>query len=371
MLTLFWIVGITNAFNLLDNMDGLCAGIAADRRRLPADRPGRRRRGASPPAHLPGGAARRHAPAFSSTTSTRRRSSWATRGSLFLGLNLAALTLRRQAEATGRTGLLSVVAAPVLPLLIPIFDTTLVTAMRLLSGRRPSQGGRDHTSHRLVAIGLSEPRAVTTLWAARRRRRPHLAAAAAAATRLGLLAALMFVLAMIIFAVYLARIRVYDDGDLRPLRRRQRHAARRQFHVQAARRGSAARSLPDSARVLQRPIGCASKAALFATNYPLFIQSLPIVLASQLLALFVVGGYRGTWRLLRHDGRRRLRERRRARHARSELAILYLYRFENYSRAVFVIYAALLMLLLSGTPRIVPADRRVRAAPPRQRTRAA
>ena len=48
--------------------------------------------------------------------------------------------------------------------MIPIFDTTLVTVSRLLSGRSAAQGGRDHSSHRLVAIGLSERRAVAVLW---------------------------------------------------------------------------------------------------------------------------------------------------------------------------------------------------------------
>src|SRR5204863_402011 len=118
----------------------------------------------------------------------------------------------------GRSGLVSAVAVPVLLLLIPIFDTTFVTAVRLLSGRRPSQGGRDHTSHRLVAIGLSEARAVATLWA--------LAAGGGVISLLvqqpdpswPFVAALVFVLAMVIFAVYLARIRVYADGDLAALR---------------------------------------------------------------------------------------------------------------------------------------------------------
>ena len=48
--------------------------------------------------------------------------------------------------------------------MIPIFDTTLVTVSRMLSGRSAAQGGRDHSSHRLVAIGLSERRAVAVLW---------------------------------------------------------------------------------------------------------------------------------------------------------------------------------------------------------------
>ena len=41
-------------------------------------------------------------------------------------------------------------------ILVPIFETTLVTVTRLLTGRRLSQGGRDHASHRLVVLGLSE-----------------------------------------------------------------------------------------------------------------------------------------------------------------------------------------------------------------------
>jgi UDP-GlcNAc:undecaprenyl-phosphate GlcNAc-1-phosphate transferase len=87
----------------------------------------------------------------------------------------------------------------------------------------------------------------------------------------------------------------------------------------------------------------------FGINYRVFIDSLPAVLSSQLLALFFVGGYRGRWRhfglmdavvfakgvLLGTVG--------------AEMLILYVYRFESYSRTVFVIYAALLLLLLSGT----------------------
>ena len=56
-------------------------------------------------------------------------------------------------------------AGPALILLVPILDTTLVTVSRMLSGRSAAQGGRDHSSHRLVAIGLSERAAVVVLWA--------------------------------------------------------------------------------------------------------------------------------------------------------------------------------------------------------------
>ena len=50
-------------------------------------------------------------------------------------------------------------------LLVPIFDTAFVTVARTLAGVSMAQGGRDHTSHRLVALGLSERGAVLSLWA--------------------------------------------------------------------------------------------------------------------------------------------------------------------------------------------------------------
>ncbi len=59
---------------------------------------------------------------------------------------------------------LPVIAVPVLTLVIPILDTTVVTLLRRLAGRAASQGGRDHTSHRLVALGLSERHAVWLLY---------------------------------------------------------------------------------------------------------------------------------------------------------------------------------------------------------------
>src|SRR5437764_306394 len=85
-------------------------------------------------------------------------------GSLLIGFSVGALTLTNGRGIAARSNLLTVVAVPVLVLLIPILDTTLVTLSRWFSGRPASQGGRDHSSHRLVAIGLSERRAVTLLW---------------------------------------------------------------------------------------------------------------------------------------------------------------------------------------------------------------
>jgi UDP-GlcNAc:undecaprenyl-phosphate GlcNAc-1-phosphate transferase len=345
MLTLFWIVGLTNALNLLDNMDGLCAGTAliASAFTLAAIVGAS---GVTPLAlyiaALMGATAgflvynKHPASIFMGDT-----------GSLFLGVNLAAIPLVGQARAHS-SGLLPVIAAPVLPLLLPIFDTVLVTAVRLLSGRRPSQGGRDHSSHRLVAIGLSERRAVVTLWT--------LAAAGGVISvllqrrdaSLGIIAALIFLIAMVIFAVYLARVRVYDDADFAVLKGESITPLVANFMYKRR----VAEVLLD---LLLIPIAYYTAYRLrfegpqFGVNYHLFIESLPVVLASQLLALFIVGGYRGTWRYFGMMDAVVFAKSVLLGTVAAEIVILYVYRFESYSRSVFVIDAVLLFLLLAGT----------------------
>jgi UDP-N-acetylmuramyl pentapeptide phosphotransferase/UDP-N-acetylglucosamine-1-phosphate transferase len=217
LLTLVWIVGLTNAFNLLDNMDGLCAGIAIIvGTALMIDL-------------LPGAAGTR---AFAEAQylaivlgatggflvyNLHPASIFmGDSGSLLLGFSFAAVTLSSGRQVPGRSDILSIVAVPALVLLIPIFDTTLVTLSRWVSGRRASEGGRDHSSHRLVAIGLSERRAVALLW--------FLAAVGGSLgvaidyfkqSYSAMAAALAFLISMILFAAYLGGIRVYDDTDSR------------------------------------------------------------------------------------------------------------------------------------------------------------
>src|SRR5206468_9687395 len=76
---------------------------------------------------------------------------------------------------------------------------------------------------------------------------------------------------------------------------------------------------------------------------------LPLVLAAQLIALFAVGGYRGVWRHFGMMDAVVFGKGVLFGTIASELMILYFYRFESYSRSVFVIYAALLMLMLSAS----------------------
>ena len=83
-------------------------------------------------------------------------------GSLFLGFVLAVLLLKLRGNAPTRVPVAVILAIPG----VAIFDTTLVTVSRLAHRRSPFQGGQDHTSHRLVRLGMSIPVAVTTIYAA-------------------------------------------------------------------------------------------------------------------------------------------------------------------------------------------------------------
>jgi UDP-GlcNAc:undecaprenyl-phosphate GlcNAc-1-phosphate transferase len=157
--TVLWVVGITNAFNLLDNMDGLSAGIAAIAALafslLAA------LNGQFLIAALAAGTAG-CATGFLRHNFHPARIYMGDAGSLFLGYLLSVLGLGLTLSGTPQTVALFV---PLLVLGLPLFDTTLVTIERLRHGRSPAQGGRDHASHRLVWVGIPVPVAVCLLYA--------------------------------------------------------------------------------------------------------------------------------------------------------------------------------------------------------------
>jgi UDP-GlcNAc:undecaprenyl-phosphate GlcNAc-1-phosphate transferase len=157
-----WLIGMTNAFNLLDNMDGLAATLAT-----------------IACAFFAIDAFTAHPSHFIAVLSLglglacvgflpynlRLRGPAAVfmgdSGSQVLGFGIAALGLASSWTVAGST--VATLLLPILVLAIPILDTTLVTVVRLLEGRPVTRGGRDHTSHRLVYQGLSDKRAVVLL----------------------------------------------------------------------------------------------------------------------------------------------------------------------------------------------------------------
>ena len=109
--------------------------------------------------------------------------------------------------------LLPVLAVPILVLFIPIFDTTFVTILRKISGRAASQGGRDHTSHRLVALGMSERRAVWMLYGFAALSGVLGAPGATVKLDVSLAAIAGFTILLTLLGVYLAGVKVYDETE--------------------------------------------------------------------------------------------------------------------------------------------------------------
>jgi len=160
-LTVFWVVGITNAFNLLDNMDGLSGGVGAVAAVFFTLLAAMSR----PPQVL---VAALSAAMFGVCLGflvynfNPATIFMGDAGAMFIGYTLAAIgiKLRFPGNVTFVTWMI-----PVLVLGVPIFDTTLVFISRLRRRRNPlTTPGKDHTSHRLVAMGHTQREAVLILY---------------------------------------------------------------------------------------------------------------------------------------------------------------------------------------------------------------
>ena len=158
LITLLWIVGLTNAINFFDNIDGGASGtvaisslalfiLAIQGEQLVIAALALVLTGATlgfliwnrPPARIYMGDA----------------------GSLFLGLVIASLTIRLEPNPINQYVSFAV---PILLVALPILDTSVVVLKRLARGISPFQGGRDHLSHRLMRLGLSKRQAILSLW---------------------------------------------------------------------------------------------------------------------------------------------------------------------------------------------------------------
>jgi UDP-GlcNAc:undecaprenyl-phosphate GlcNAc-1-phosphate transferase len=167
-LSVMWIVGLVNAFNMLDNMDGLSAGVASIAAAIlaavllletdPVKHPPQLFVGGfllvllgsllgflwhnRPPARLFMGDA----------------------GAYLIGYLLAIATLT--ATFAGQDTPPHAILAPLCVLAVPLYDVATVMAIRLREGRSPFVGDKSHFSHRLVELGMTKPQAVLTIYLA-------------------------------------------------------------------------------------------------------------------------------------------------------------------------------------------------------------
>ena len=287
IVALVWLVGMTNAFNLLDNMDGLAATLAAIAFAFFAIDAV-----SVHPSHfvlvlaLSGALACAGFLPFNLRVRGKAIVFMGDSGSQVLGFALAALGLSASWKVAGTT--VATFVLPILVLAVPILDTTLVTIVRLLEGRPVSQGGRDHSSHRLVRFGLSEKHTVLLL---------ALIATALGTTslaynvlddqRLALVGVLVTFFLLVQFASFLADVenRVGSEGGTLSA-----------FSVHSRR---LVEVLVDFAVV----IGSFAAAYAIRFGWPGTVNqrhiaevTLPIVVAARVLAFVPFGLYRSIWR---------------------------------------------------------------------------
>jgi UDP-GlcNAc:undecaprenyl-phosphate GlcNAc-1-phosphate transferase len=339
VIAVIWFGFIDNAVNLLDNMDGLTTGVSAIAAfALAAIFP--RELGAATSLLVALGGALL---GFLVWNRHPARIFMGNCGSLAIGGLLAGCATL----AISRAGTVTAAVAAALVLVVPIIDTTFVVLLRRLAGRSTTRGNIDHTSHRLVSAGFSEPSAVAVLYL--------LGVGGAVSAYLlrsnpttGVPIAVTFVVGVLMFLLYLARVPAYAGQDFQVLQ----NASFAPLLSDLTFRWHAGEVLLDLALIATCYYGAYRirfDGEALATFLPGFAASLPAILGCQLAALYLSGLYSRMWSSFGlHDlstvvrgvvGGVVL----------SVLAVTYIYKFERFSRGVFLIDAALLTIAIVAT----------------------
>ena len=158
IVSILWIVGICNAINFFDNLDGGAAGtVAAATLGIFMIAYGQGQELISALAILTAGATL----GFLMWNKSPAKIYMGDAGALFLGIILSTLTIRMNPGIDPNWKSLAI---PVILLAVPIMDTTVAVTSRLFRGLTPLSGGKDHLSHRLVRIGFTHRVAAFILW---------------------------------------------------------------------------------------------------------------------------------------------------------------------------------------------------------------
>ena len=326
LVTMVWIVGIVNAFNLIDNMDGLCAGTGLITvlffvLLLSG--------GTITAICLAGALA-----GFLIYNFNPASIFMGDCGSMLIGFVLAATSINYSGTSPGES--VNSVLVPLIILAVPILDTTIVTIVRLLSGRKASVGGKDHTSHRLVVMGFTEREAVLILYGV------SLMAGITAffVTKNDSFTApaivVPFTLTVLLVGIYIAQIRIYREKEFSVLRGKKIHRIlttlafkwQTVFVVLDFFLISFAYYLAYRIR-FDNPN--------FLIFFKVFLNSLPVVIICKYAAFVYLDIYKTLWRYM---GLSDLLNYIRAALAGSVLSIVsvtYIFRFESFSKGVFII----------------------------------
>lgn len=350
-LTVFWMIGITNAFNLLDNMDGLSAGIAAIVciNLFFFNFLG----GAAGNAFLPPLLLLAAAAGFLVYNIKPAKIFMGDSGALFLGFTVAGLAVMGANKEASNTGY--AILLPLMIMAVPIFDTTLVTVLRGLAGRKVSQGGKDHVSHRLVLLGLSEQKTVLLLYALTF----LFGFLAISLNHLSFLATMvvgvLLALLLYYFGHFLSEAQVYQRGSSLVMRR-ARFLPRWFFTKAIGTRLPSTEVFIDFLLIgLALFIGYLLK---FDGNIPkdemaMMMFSLPILVLVKIGCLYFFGAYKPMWRYFSFRDLTNIGKAATLGSLLSVIAILFLRRFDGFSRTVYVIDWITFLALVSASRMII------------------
>jgi len=337
-----WFAGVAHSFNLLDNMDGLCAGVAMIAALFLA----------ALLAHTLGPALVLMLFALAGALAgflywnrPRARLFMGDSGSLFIGSLIAGASLVPVFNA--RVAFVSPAVLVVLILVVPLFDTGFVLVLRRLAGRSATKGGTDHVSHRIVSLGFSERSAVRILYALGVIGGLTAWALSAWSTVEPMPLLALFGVVVILIGIYLARVPAYNKEDFVALQK----SSFAPLLKDLAFKWHAGEVMLDL--VLITVCYYAAYRLRFDEELDVFLRyftiSLPVVLGCKLAALYSSGLYQRSWDTF---GLRDLAAVARGVGIGSLLTVAgsyYLYRGEGFSRVVFVLDALLLTVAIVAT----------------------
>lgn len=343
LIATLWFAGVCHALNLLDNMDGLAAGVALLAAGflawlLAAPLGTELSMLLVALAGALGG--------FLYWNRPRARLFMGDCGSLFVGALLGGASLVPVLRPP--VAFVSPAVLVVLILIVPLFDTAFVLVLRRLAGRSATRGGTDHVSHRLVSLGFSERSAVRTLYAFGTLGGLTAWALGAWNTIEPMPIVASFGVFVILAGVYLARVPAYNAEDFKALQK----SSFAPFLKDLAFKWHFGEVLLDL--VLITVCYYAAYRLRFDGEelnafLPYFTASLPVVLGCKIASLYASGLYRRSWETF---GLRDLTAVLRGVVFGSLLwgfPAAYLYRFEGFSMAVFLLDALLLTTAIVAT----------------------
>ena len=339
-----WFAGVCHALNLLDNMDGLAAGVALIAALFLAALLGQT---LGPALVLMLVALAGALAGFLYWNRPQARLFMGDCGSLFIGALLGGASL--VPVFNQRVAFVSPAVLVMLILVVPLFDTGFVLVLRRLAGRSATKGGTDHVSHRIVSLGFSERSAVRILYGLGVVGGLTAWALSALSTVEPMPILAVFAVVVILIGIYLARVPAYNKQDFVALQK----SSFAPLLKDLAFKWHAGEVLLDL--VLITVCYYAAYRLRFDEGRELdiflryFTVSLPVVLGCKLAALYSSGLYQRSWDTF---GLRDLGAVVRGVGAGSLLTVAasyYLYRGEGFSRVVFVLDGLLLTAAIVAT----------------------